>query len=95
MTRPPISDQERLPPEDEIQELDRLSSTTETSVVSGVCQVCGQHFRGRHGKGNLTRHWNSQHGGRDKLKCDFPGCDKTFRRSDAKGKHFKASHMSD
>jgi len=94
MTRPPMFDQERVPPEDEIQETDRLSSTTESSVVSGVCQACGQQFHGRHGKGNLTRHWNSLHGGRDKLKCDFPGCGRMFRRSDAKGKHFRARHQS-
>lgn len=61
-------------------------------VVS--CTSCPAEFRGRYRKGNLARHIKVFHQDLFNMyyTCEFPGCGKTYRRTDARLKHERKSH---
>ena len=58
---------------------------------------CKVTFQGSYAKGNLARHRRLKHGGSmhqfgPEYRCDEPGCSKSYRRQDARLKHYRKAH---
>jgi hypothetical protein len=62
------------------------------------CDDCSRPFKGYWRKGNLVRHKDTQHGGEHRTNIAFPceveGCDRTYRRTDARLKHYRRRHRN-
>jgi uncharacterized Zn-finger protein len=60
------------------------------------CDYCTALFKGRYKKGNLVRHKRTQHGGEHgteiEYACEEEGCHHTFKRKDARLKHYRTHH---
>jgi hypothetical protein len=57
------------------------------------CSACEATFSGRYGKGNLARHRRHQHIGHEPgYPCEETGCARTFKRKDARLKHYRRHH---
>lgn len=61
-----------------------------------VCDIdaCGARFTGRYRKGNFCRHKRLAHNSA-KFPCNVRGCEKSFRRQDARLKHHRRRHADD
>ncbi|OAL07254.1 hypothetical protein IQ06DRAFT_341993 [Phaeosphaeriaceae sp. SRC1lsM3a] len=63
-----------------------------------VCHLCHRQYTGTWAHRNLTRHMESVHApcssstGQKQIRCGFDGCDRTFRREDARLVHERRSH---
>jgi hypothetical protein len=60
-----------------------------------VCDAggCGSRFTGRYRKGNYARHRRQYHGTPlASISCEEPDCLKTFKRKDARLKHYRKHH---
>jgi uncharacterized Zn-finger protein len=60
-----------------------------------MCLVddCGARFTGRYRKGNYARHRRQYHGGHPaSISCEEPDCQKSFKRKDARLKHYRKHH---
>jgi hypothetical protein len=76
------------------------SSTS--SIVSAVssnvpdpvlCEHCNQPYTGEYRRGNLARHKRQKHGLAEQVYlCEEPGCEKDFKRQDARLKHYRRCH---
>ncbi|KAH7075176.1 hypothetical protein FB567DRAFT_536302 [Paraphoma chrysanthemicola] len=82
---------------------DAMSTTSEVRSIEMdqdseilPCSVpgCKSHFRGEYRKGNLQRHERLNHGLLEPrtYQCHFSGCVKTFKRQDARLKHYRKRH---
>ena len=70
---------------------DTLDLSTTPGCIS--CRVCNTNFNGQYSKGNLARHRRLKHGGLEgKYSCEGLDCVKTFRRPDARLKHYRKHH---
>ncbi|KAF2648622.1 hypothetical protein K491DRAFT_239609 [Lophiostoma macrostomum CBS 122681] len=77
-------------------------STTSTSKIdqevfttSLVCPMdgCGVLFAGKYRKGNCSRHQRQFHGFiSQSIICEEPSCGRTFKRKDARLKHYRNHH---
>jgi hypothetical protein len=60
------------------------------------CDVCSAEFKGQYAVGNLGRHKKTYHGGEHgtgiEFACEEEGCDSTFKRRDARLKHYRHHH---
>ncbi|KAF2622069.1 hypothetical protein BU25DRAFT_426024 [Macroventuria anomochaeta] len=81
------------------RESERVSeSSRRTSGLSNVgspmlvCDVCEERFKGDYRKKNLTRHMLSMHGDNKLIVCEVPGCQRSYKRSDAVGVHKRKAH---
>ncbi|KAF2661349.1 hypothetical protein K491DRAFT_450626 [Lophiostoma macrostomum CBS 122681] len=85
----------------------RQQSSTSTSPGSGlarsprgsdgvvICLVgaCQVPFFGKYAKGNCARHRRQFHGlGTNMVVCEETGCERTFKRKDARLKHYRKHH---
>jgi hypothetical protein len=67
------------------------SSSTASDVLH--CPYCSARFKGTYRQGNYGRHRRQKHLGQPVLlACESIGCDKTFQRTDARGKHYQRHH---
>jgi len=67
-------------------------TTSTTSDVLG-CPDCPAQFKGIYRQGNYGRHKRQKHRGPPILfSCANSGCDKTFKRADARVKHYRRHH---
>ncbi|KAH9870978.1 hypothetical protein J1614_006552 [Plenodomus biglobosus] len=58
-----------------------------------TCVQCRKPFQGRYRHGNLARHVKHSHGTVSlQYPCTVSGCDKTFKRTDARLKHTRRQH---
>ncbi|KAI8936504.1 hypothetical protein NX059_006909 [Plenodomus lindquistii] len=92
----PFHDGNLAPPAANEYESRKLSFSISTSTSqSFFCSVCTANYSGRHGQGNLRRHVRNKHasGGRN-YPCGTAGCEKTFKRSDARLKHTRKNHAN-
>lgn len=73
-----------------------FSSSAVSRPGQGVLECgmngCEATFTGRHGKGNRARHRRDYHGGKEPIICEDSKCDKVFKRSDARLKHYRSHH---
>lgn len=58
---------------------------------------CGVQFRGDYRRGNLNRHRRQKHGGgvyglTTFFPCEVESCERSFRRKDARLKHYRRHH---
>jgi uncharacterized Zn-finger protein len=81
---------------DSAQQLDENEdSTYEPSggtELHCAAEGCTTIFRGRYRKGNLARHKRHYHSGPRVYICEDEGCDRVFRRQDARIKHYRKYH---
>jgi hypothetical protein len=62
-----------------------------SKVSTTSCGTCDTTFTGSYRKGNFQRHVRLVHGDRD-FPCQEPGCPKTYKRQDARLKHYRSKH---
>lgn len=67
-------------------------ATSSCSSITPQCLSCGAMFRGRYGTSNLTRHMKYKHSVVRRLRCLASGCNKTYKRQDARLKHVRKHH---
>jgi hypothetical protein len=71
-------------------------SYPEIPLISSIacnCPFCNAKFTGKYQRGNLARHTRLGHGILEKVyKCEGQGCEKSFRRKDARLKHQRKHH---
>lgn len=91
-------------PHDEISKRPSKNSPSPTSSTGAVwggdlaiesltCSVCRKNFHGRYAKGNLSRHAKSMHAENSALyACEEKSCARSFRRKDARLKHYRTAH---
>ncbi|CAI6332130.1 unnamed protein product [Periconia digitata] len=73
---------------------DRVSvdETHTADVLANIsCYICSTIFHGEYARGNLRRHEKTCHS-KTLLKCESPGCERQYRRSDARAQHYRRSH---
>lgn len=76
------------------------SCTTDASSATTALELqcnaagCTAVFRGLYAKGNLARHKRHNHNGPRVYICEDEGCDRVFRRHDARFKHYRKHHSS-
>ncbi|KAH8628748.1 hypothetical protein IG631_16005 [Alternaria alternata] len=71
------------------------TSASPSSVQSNMvrCPSCSAQFEGIHRQGNYGRHRRQKHAGqRKELPCEHSTCGKSYRRSDARLKHYRKYH---
>lgn len=58
------------------------------------CPTCSKTFAGRYNRGNLSRHMRQNHGQTYSANypCEAESCTQTFKRSDARLKHYRKHH---
>ncbi|KAF1941785.1 hypothetical protein EJ02DRAFT_466234 [Clathrospora elynae] len=69
---------------------------TDNTFLCGIGR-CSQGFTGVYGSGNRQRHWRLKHGpsqGTEETAypCEHPGCVKSYKRQDARLKHYRKQH---
>lgn len=58
-------------------------------------EFCNASFRGEYKRGSLSRHIRQKHSAHESTcPCKVPGCFKTFKRQDARVKHYRKCHPS-
>jgi hypothetical protein len=67
--------------------------TPSATSDSAACELCGNIYKGEYGRGNLARHRRQKHGlGEQHFSCEESDCGKTFKRPDARLKHYRREH---
>lgn len=58
------------------------------------CDVCPIEYRGKHRRSTLSRHKRLKHSGNadTKYECEQYGCNRVFKRQDARLKHYRSHH---
>ena len=75
----------------------REPSTQDGSRLDCSERGCRARFQGTYAKGSLARHRRLKHGsyqheeGREYV-CEEPGCSKSYKRQDARLKHYRKAH---
>ncbi|KAH6638441.1 hypothetical protein C7974DRAFT_289960, partial [Boeremia exigua] len=65
-------------------------ASAESDVLT--CSYCEGQFQGEWRKRNLSRHVKIQHGDNKPIECDAPGCERSYKRSDALKVHLRKEH---
>jgi hypothetical protein len=77
--------------------MSRVPSTQKEEHLFCLEFGCNADFRGTYARGNLGRHKRLKHGshqgdGPRKYDCEEPGCAKSYKRQDARVKHYRKHH---
>jgi hypothetical protein len=92
-----MSQQRQSPKLPGMEELLSTQPTANPTPTELYCDVsgCAAPFSGRYAKGNLARHKKYQHTNEHadiEFPCEEAGCDSTFKRKDARLKHYRMHH---
>ncbi|KAF1976857.1 hypothetical protein BU23DRAFT_626400 [Bimuria novae-zelandiae CBS 107.79] len=70
-----------------------MESTDAADPGPAICDDCGRVFTGEYRRGNRARHRRQKHGDtEDMYDCKDPGCEASFKRQDARLKHYRKHH---
>ncbi|KAH7080298.1 hypothetical protein BKA63DRAFT_240427 [Paraphoma chrysanthemicola] len=70
-----------------------LLPPTSDTPADLLCPDCSQKFVGEYRRGNLLRHMRSSHSGLSReYHCEAEGCERVFKRQDARLKHYRNKH---
>lgn len=69
------------------------SPSNRSNTGTSICEVCEKAFHGEYRRGNLARHRRQKHAHEEQtFPCEKRDCPKTFKRQDARLKHYRREH---